>query len=70
MSSLLLIKSCAFDSLKSSKVWPMMVPEENEKNPEASKTSETAVRAADPSWSQILKFCGLPSERQVGIGGA
>ena len=69
MSSLLLIKSCALDSLKSSKVWPVRVPEENEKNPEASKTSETPVRAADPGWSQILKFCGLHSGRQVGIGG-
>ena len=45
MSSWLLIKSRAFASLKSSKEWPAMAPEENEINPEASKKAE------DPSGS-------------------
>lgn len=67
MSSLLLIKSHAFDSLKSSKGWPLTVPEENEKNPEGSEKTKTPLRAVDSSWSQILKFCGLHSGRQMGI---
>lgn len=69
MSSFLLIKSSAFDSLKSSKEWPVMVSEKNGKIPKLPKRPKPLWELPTLAGAKLLKFCGLHSGRQVGIWG-